>query len=178
MTTFLNLNLSTQSNFNLSFIVNMGASRWYYGKEKHANNFLSEEFKSKIPKNEIFEISSMIFNITKHKKEILTKYKCYFDEKNNVLFFILNELRCFSEFTKEILMNLFDFCIKVGIQKIRFLIAKNNPQFIRIIQDLMFIGFKSNEENKETTIEGNEYKILDIGVNPEEKIEEFFFCSH
>lgn len=175
MTTNLNLNISTKSKFNLSFLVNMGASRWYCGEEKLANKFLSQDFKEKIPKNEIFEISSMIFNITKHKKEIITKYNCYFDEKSNGLFLILNELISFSDFTKEIMMNLFEFCEKVGIPKITFLIAKKNPQYIRIIQDLMIVGFKSNEENKETTIEGNEYKIMDIRVNSEEKIEEFFF---
>lgn len=51
MTTTLNLNMfTTNSNFNLSFLFNMGASRWYYGEEKINNNNLSEEFKSKIPK--------------------------------------------------------------------------------------------------------------------------------
>jgi hypothetical protein len=171
----LNLNLNTKSDFKLSFLVNMGASRWYYGDQKIANNFLDENFKSQIPKNEIFEISSMIFNIPKHKKEILTQYKCYFDEKSNGLFLILSESICFSEFTKEIMMNLFDFSEKVGIKTISFLVSKKNPQFIRIMQDLMIVGFKSNEEMKEITIEGDNYKVMEIPVNIDEKIEEFYF---
>ena len=171
----LNFNMNTKSNFNLSFLVNMGVSRWYYKDEKIANNFLNEDFKNEIPKNEIFEISSMIFNIIKHKKEILNKYKCYFDEKSNGLFLILDDSICFSEFTKEIMMNLFDFSEKVGIKTISFLISKKNPQFIRIIQDLMIVGFKSNEEMKEITIEGDNYKVMEIPVNIDEKIEEFYF---
>ena len=171
----LNLNMNTKSNFNLSFLVNMGASRWYYNDKKIANNVLSEDFKNEIPKNEIFEISSMIFNIIKHKKEILNKYKCYFDEKSKGLFLILNESICFSEFTKEIMMNLFDFSEKVGIKTISFLVSKKNPQFIRIIQDLMIVGFKTNENLEEITIEGDLYKVMEIPVNVDEAIEEFFF---
>ena len=171
----LNLNMNTKSNFNLSFLVNMGASRWYYNDKKIANNVLSEDFKNEIPKNEIFEISSMIFNIIKHKKEILNKYKCYFDEKSKGLFLILNESICFSEFTKEIMKNLFDFSEKVGIKTISFLVSKKNPQFIRIIQDLMIVGFKTNENLEEITIEGDLYKVMEIPVNVDEAIEEFFF---
>ena len=150
-------------------------SRWYYNDQKIAKNVLNEDFKNEIPKNEIFEISSMIFNIIKHKKEILNKYKCYFDEKSNGLFLILNESICFSEFTKEIMMNLFDFSEKVGIKTINFLISKKNPQFIRIIQDLMIVGFKTNENLEEITIEGELYKVMEIPVNADEAIEEFFF---
>ena len=117
----------------------------------------------------------MIFNIPKHKKEILTQYKCYFDEKSNGLYLILSESICFSEFTKEIMMNLFDFSEKVGIKTISFLVSKKNPQFIRIMQDLMIVGFKSNEEMKEITIEGDNYKVMEIPVNIDEKIEEFYF---
>ena len=171
----LNLNMNTKSNFNLSFLVNMGASRWYYKDTKIANNFLNEDFKNEIPKNEIFEISSMIFNIIKHKKEILNKYKCYFDEKTNGIFLILNESNCFSEFTKEVMMNLFDFSEKVGIKTISILISKKNPQFIRIMQDLVIVGFKTNEKLGEITIEGDLYKVMEIPVNADEAIEEFFF---
>lgn len=169
------LNMPFNSNFNLSFLVNMGASRWFYGEEKTANSFLDEDFKNQIPKNEIFEINSMIFNIPKHKKEILTKYKCYFDEKSNSLFFILNKTISFSEFTKDIMMNLFTFCEKVGIDTINFLVAKQNPQYIRIIQDLLVVGFKSNEKMKEISIEDDCYNVLEIKVNSNEPIEEFYF---
>ena len=176
MTTTLNLNMfTTNSNFNLSFLLNMGASRCYYGEEKINNNNLSEEFKSKIPKNQIFEISSMIFNITKHRKEIISKYKCIYEEKSNSLVLILSEDINFSEFSKEIMMNLFTFCQKVDIKTITFLVAKKNPQFIRIMQDLIIVGFKPNEQIKTTIISGNEYKVMEIDAKIGEEIEEFFF---
>ena len=171
----LNLNMNTKSNFNLSLLVNMGASRWYYKDEKIANNFLNEDFKNEVPKNEIFEISSMIFNIIKHKKEILNKYKCYYDEKSNGLFLILNNSICFSEFSKEIMLNLFDFSQKVGIKTISFLVSKKNPQFIRIMQDLMIVGFKINEKMKKIMIEDDYYKVMEMPVKVDETIEEFFF---
>lgn len=169
------LNMPFNSNFNLSFMVNMGASRWFYGEEKADKNFFNEDFKDEIPKNEIFEINSMIFNILKHKKEILTKFKCYFEEKSNSLFLILNKTLSFSEFTKEIMMNLFTFCEKVGIDTINFMVAKKNPQYIRIIQDLLVVGFKPNEKMKEVSIEDDCYNVLEIKVISNEPIEEFYF---
>ena len=175
MSTDLNLNMCSKSNFNLTFLINMGASRWYCGNEKLASNNLSDEFKSKIPRNELFEISSMIFNITKHKREKLNDYKCYFDEKSNGLFVILTEKITFSEFTKEMMMNLFEFSEQVGIEMISLLVAKKNPQFMKIMKDLMVVGFKLNEKVKETVIEGDTYKVMEIPVNYEDKIEEFYF---
>ena len=170
-----NINSNKNSSFNLSFLVNMGASRWFSGDQKINANSLSPEFKSQIPKGEAFEISSIIFNITKHKKEILTQYKCYFDEKSNTLTLILSEEICFSEFTKEIMMNLFTFTQKVGIDTICFLIAKKNPQYGRIIQDLMIAGFKPNKKKEEVTIGENSYKVMEVPVNEDEEIKEFYF---
>ena len=170
-----NLSSAQNSSFNLSFLVNMGASRWFSGGEKLNTSSLSPNFKSQIPKNQIFEISSMFFNITKHKNEILSKYECYFDESNNTLTLIISENISFSEFTKEIMMNLFAFTQKVGIDTISFLLAKKNPQYARILQDLMIVGFKPNEKKKEINIEGNVLKVMEIAANSDEEIEEFFF---
>ena len=170
-----NTSSSENSSFNLSFLVNMGASRWFTCGEKLNASSLNSNFKSQIPKNKIFLISSMFFNITKHKQEILSKYESYFDEESNTLTLILSEKICFSEFTKEIMMNLFSFTQKVGIDTICFLLSKKNPQYARIIQDLMIVGFKSNEKKKEVTIDGNVYKVMEIPTNSDEEIKEFFF---
>ena len=170
-----NLTSSQNSSFNLSFLVNLGAARWFSGNEKLNISSLNPEFKSQIPKSKVFEISSMFFNITKHKKEILSKYECIFDEASNTLTLILNEQISFSEFTKEIMMNLFAFTQKVGIDYICFLLSKKNKQYGRIMQDLMIVGFKPNEKKKEINIEGNTYKVMEISVNSDEEIEEFFF---
>ena len=73
----LNICMSNVSDFNLSFLVDVGATRWFQGDEKKSSDFLNQKLKSQIPKNQIFLINSLIFNITKHKKEILSKYQCY-----------------------------------------------------------------------------------------------------
>ena len=170
-----NLFSSENSTFNLSFLVNMGTSRWFSGGEKLNTSSLNPEFKSQIPNKKVFEISSMFFNITKHKNEILSKYECYFDDASNTLTLILSENICFSEFTKEIMMNLFTFTQKVGIDTICFLLDKKNPQYARILQDLMIVGFKSNQNKKEVTIDGHIYKVMEIATNSDEEIQEFFF---
>ena len=176
MTSIFDIKLSEKSDFNLSFLVDIGQTKWFQGEEKQDNDFLNKELKNQIPKSKIFEINSLIFNIAKHKREILTKYQCSYDEASNSLSFILTEDICFSDFTKEIMMNIFEFCQKVGIDTIYFLVAKKNAQYIRIVQDLMIVGFEVDENLKTVNIEGNVYKVLTLPVKEEyDEIEEVFF---
>ena len=170
-----NLSSKENSSFDLSFLVNTGASRWFSCGEKLNTSSLSPEFKTRIPKNKIFEISSKFFDITKHKHEVLSKYECFFDEASNTLTLILTEKISFSEFSKEIMMNLFTFSQKVGIDMICFLLSKKNPQYARILQDLMIVGFKPNEKKKEISIGSEVFKVMEIPANSDEEIEEFYF---
>jgi hypothetical protein len=168
--------MSNKSNFNLSFLVDVGKTKWYNGEEEQEKGFLTKEFKTQIPKGQIFEINSLIFNITKHKKEILSKYKCFFDENTNSLTLVLSEDLCFSDFTKEIMMTIFDFAQKVGIEIVYFLVAKKNPQYIKIVQDLMIVGFDIDENKKTVNIDGNTYKVLVLPIKEEfDEIEEVLF---
>ena len=169
-------NLSNVSNFNLSFLVDVGKTSWFSGEERQNDDFLNKDLKTQIPKNQIFHINSLIFNITKHKREVLSKYECYYDESSNALSLLLSEEICYSDFTKEIMINLLDFTQKVGIDTIYFLVAKKNKQYLRIIQDLMIVGFEADENVKNTTIDGNVYKILKMPIKEEsDEIEEVMF---
>ena len=96
MKSIFNIKMSNKSNFNLSFLVDVGKTNWYNGEEKQNEDFLNKDLKEQIPKSQIFEINSLIFNITKHKREILTKYKCFFDEQSNSLSLILTEDICYQ----------------------------------------------------------------------------------
>ena len=132
MTPGLNIDMSDVSDFNLSFLVDVGTTRWFQGEEKKDKDFLCQDLKKQIPKNKIFQINSLIFNITKHKKEILTKYKCYYEEKSNSLSILFTQDFCFADFTKEIMMNLLELAQKVEIENIYFLVAKKNQQYIKL----------------------------------------------
>ena len=175
MTPVLNINMSDISDFNLSFLVDVGSTRWFQGEEKKDSDFLNVNFKSQIPKNKIFEINSLIFNITKHKKEILTKYKCYYEEQSNSLNILLTKDLNFADFTKEIMMNLLEMSQKLCIETIYFLVAKKNPQYIKFVQDLMIIGFEVDTNTKTVNIEGNVFKVLKLQVkDQDDEIEEVF----
>ena len=175
MTPVLNINMSDISDFNLSFLVDVGSTRWFQGEEKKDSDFLNVNFKSRIPKNKIFEINSLIFNITKHKKEILTKYKCYYEEQSNSLNILLTQDLNFADFTKEIMMNLLEMSQKLCIETIYFLVAKKNPQYIKFVQDLMIIGFEVDTNTKTVNIEGNVFKVLKLQVkDQDDEIEEVF----
>ena len=128
-----------------------------------------------IPKNQIFSINSLIFNITKHQKEILTKYQCYYEEQSNSLSVLFTKDFCFADFTKEIMINLLEFAQKVEIETIYFLVAKKNQDYIKIVQDLTIVGFEVDEKLKSVNIEGNAYKVLMLPVKEQdEEIEEVF----
>ena len=167
--------MSNVSDFNLSFLVDVGVTRWFQGEEKKSSDFLNQNLKSQIPKNQIFLINSLIFNITKHKKEILSKYQCYYDEKSNSLTVLFTQDFCFADFTREIMINLLEFAQKVEIETIYFLVAKKNQDYIKIVKDLTIIGFEMDENTKSVTIEGNVYKVLMLSVKEQdEEIEEVF----
>lgn len=167
--------MSNVSDFNLSFLVDVGETRWFQGEEKKSSDFLNQNLKSQIPKNQIFLINSLIFNITKHKKEILSKYQCYYDEKSNSLTVLFTQDFCFADFTREIMINLLEFAQKVEIETIYFLVAKKNQDYIKIVKDLTIIGFEMDETTKSVTIEGNVYKVLMLPVKEQdEEIEEVF----
>ena len=167
--------MSDISDFNLSFLVDVGSTRWFQGEEKKDSDFLNVNFKSQIPKNKIFEINSLIFNITKHKKEILSKYQCYYEEKSNSLSVLFTEDFCFADFTREIMINLLEFAQKVEIETVYFLVAKKNQEYIKIVKDLTIIGFEMDEKTKSVNIEGNSYKVLRLSVkDQDEEIEEVF----
>ena len=175
MTPGLNIDMSKKSDFNISFLIAVGKTRWFQGEEKQNDDFLNQGLKAKMPKNQIFEINSLIFNITKHKKEILTKYKCIYDEINNSLSILLCEDLCFADFTKEIMLNLLEFAKKVEIETIYFLVAKKNAQYIKMVQDLMIVGFEVDEKNKNVNIDGCTYKVLKLPVKEQDDdIEEIF----
>ena len=175
MTPGLDINMTNISDFNLSFLVDVGATSWYQGEVRKSSDFLNQDLKAQIPKSQIFEINSLIFNITKQKKEILTKYKCFYEESSNSLSILLTNDFCFADFTKEIMINLLDLAQKVGIDTIYFLVAKKNEQYIKIVQDLMIIGFELDEKTKTVNIEGNNYKVLKLPVKEQdEEIEEIF----
>ena len=175
MTPGLDINMTNISDFNLSFLVDVGATSWYQGEVRKSNDFLNQDLKAQIPKSQIFEINSLIFNITKQKKEILTKYKCFYEESSNSLSILLTNDFCFADFTKEIMINLLELAQKVGIDTIYFLVAKKNEQYIKIVQDLMIIGFELDEKTKIVNIEGNNYKVLKLPVKEQdEEIEEIF----
>ena len=73
------------------------------------------------------------------------------------------------------MMNLLEMAQKLCIETIYFLVAKKNEQYIKIVQDLMIVGFELDEKNKSINIDGNAYKVLKLSVKEQdEEIEEIF----
>ena len=121
-------------------------------------------YKKKLPKNKIFRINSLIINNEKKCKEIYNKYDCIYNEKDNILYLIINDKDNYCNFTKDKLINILEFSISIGIDKICLLISKINKQYLNILQDMMIVGFKPEKSVNKITIDGNEYKILKMPI--------------
>ena len=128
------------------------------------NNVSNRNYKGYLPKNKIFKIISQIFNKEKQCQELNHKYDCIYNEIDNILYLIINERDNYLSFTKDKLINILEFSISIGIDKICLLISKANKQYINIIQDMMLVGFKPEETRNKIKIDKNEYKILKMSI--------------
>lgn len=55
MKSIFNIKMSNKSNFNLSFLVDVGKTNWYNGEEKQNEDFLNKDLKEQIPKSQILK---------------------------------------------------------------------------------------------------------------------------
>ena len=154
---------SNASKCALNFIINDGIIKIDFQKE-NKNNLFSKNYKKFLPKNKIFKINSMIFNEEKQCEELNHKYDCIYNEKENILYLIINERDNYLSFTKDKLINILEFSISIGIDKICLLISKKNNQYLNIIQDMIVVGFKPDENLKKIKIDKEEYKILKMSI--------------
>ena len=44
MTSIFDIKMSDKSNFNLSFLVDVGQTKWFNGEDKESNDFLCKDF--------------------------------------------------------------------------------------------------------------------------------------
>ena len=82
-----NYSYSNISNFDISFTFNKKKVENISDGIIINNN---KELKEKLPKNKIFKINSLVFNMEKRSKEIYTQYNCIYNEENNSLYLIFN----------------------------------------------------------------------------------------
>ena len=129
-----------------------------------------------IYKNTLFNINSLIFNIESHQEEVLSKYDCYYNSNNNSFCIIIGENSKYSDFSKEIMMNLMDFSQKLSISSINLLICRKNKDYVKLLQGMLTVGFTNDEVTKTTQIDGKNYKILKMSLSKAQaEIEEVDF---
>lgn len=154
----------------------MGNTTWYKNSEKQSPDFLSLSLKSELPKSTLFSINSLVFNLEKHEREIYSKYNCFYDEMENSLSIVVSDKAKYSDFSREIIMNLMDFVQRTKISTIYFLLNRKNSQYIKILQGMLTVGFEYEENHKKVEIDGGVYKVLKMNMKdvPDE-IEEVDF---
>ena len=115
--------LAPTSNFNLSFLMDIGNTHWYSNGEKQKKDFLCKQLKQELPKNSIFNISSLVFNFKTKEQEVLSSYSCFFQPMNESLCIILEANANHANFTRECMTNFMDFAEKTGIKLIYLLLS-------------------------------------------------------
>ena len=156
---------SGNSNFSLSFTIDVDRPEWYSNNEKQSENFLNKDLKEKLPKNKIFRINSLIFNIEKHKKELFSEYDCLYNEQDNSLSILIKKETNFNKFTKDVMLNIFEFAQNVDIDCIQLLIAKKNIQYFEIIKQMLIVGFIEEEKLENVKINGDYFKVLKMPMS-------------
>lgn len=171
-----NLNINAVPTYDLSFTIDMGTTTWYRNAEKQDADFLSTSLKTELPKNSLFLINSLVFNLEKHEREVYSKYYCFYDETENSLSIVVSDKAKYSHFSREIMMNLMDFVQKTKINTIYFLLNRKNGQYVKILQGMLTVGFEYEEKLKKVEIDGGVYKVLKMNMKdvPDE-IEEVDF---
>lgn len=152
--------------YTISFTIDIEKPEWFSNDftSKDPEKCTKEIIKSAIPKQKIFRINSLIFNILKHKKEIYSEYDCLYNEENNSLNIIINNDTNFNNFTKELMLNIFDFAKNAEIDFICMLISKKNKKYLEIIKEILIVGFNEDEQENKMILNNNEYKILKLAV--------------
>ena len=160
--------------FTLSFKVDSGQVQWYLGGIKKSSDFISEDFKSQLPKKKIFKMNSLIYNIESQIKDINISLDCSYNDENNTLSIIVNENIDHTNLTKEVALTLFLFVQKLKIEKLYLIVALKNPNYILLLQEMMTLGFQSEKSVRSTSIGGDAYKILYVETKDmSNNIEEF-----
>ena len=168
-------NMKDVSDYTLSFTVESGEVQWYlWGIKK--NNIINEELKSQLPKNKIFKINSLIYNVETQTKDLNISFDCSYNDESNCLSVIINENINHKNLTKEVALTLFLFVQKLQIEKLYLIVALKNPNYILLLQEMMTLGFQSEKSARSTNIDGDAYKILYVETKDmSNNIEEFGF---
>ena len=168
-------NMKDVSDYTLSFTVESGEVQWYLGGIKK-NNIINEELKSQLPKNKIFKINSLIYNVETQTKDLNISFDCSYNDESNCLSVIINENINHKNLTKEVALTLFLFVQKLQIEKLYLIVALKNPNYILLLQEMMTLGFQSEKSARSTNIDGDAYKILYVETKDmSNNIEEFGF---
>ena len=176
MSLTFDFNMNASSSFNLSFLVDVGKTHWIANGKKQESNFISKSLKNELPKNTLFNISSLVFNIESHKEEVLSKYSCFYNSSNESLCIMIEETSKYVDFSRETMMNLMDFAQRLGIEAIFLLIARKNKEYVKLLQGMMTVGFEQEEQMKTTKIGGKVYKVLKMKLKQQpDEIQEIEF---
>ena len=164
------------SDYILSFTVESGEIQWFLGGIKKSNDYINEGLKEQLPNKKIFKINSLIYNVETQIKDLNISFDCSYNKDNNTLSIIINDKIDHKNLTKEVALTLFLFVQRIQIEKLYFLVALNNPNYVLLLQQMMTLGFQTDKSTRSTNIDGNTYKILVIETSDmSSNIEEYEF---
>jgi hypothetical protein len=114
-------------------------------------------------KNKIFEVTSKYFNHQTNTYDNQDQFRLFFSDDLSGLCVVIDDKMKYSELTKEVMHNFFYFALKTNMKKMCFLLNRKNKDFVKILQGVMTVGFKTS--NSRINLENIEYKVMTMEIS-------------
>ena len=99
-----------------------------------------------------------------------------FSTELDALCIISHEKMKYSELSKDVMINFFYFALKTHSNKMCILLNRKNKDYVKILQGVMTVGFKTSKNNQRFNHENVEYKVMSMEITKKhDEIQEIDF---
>ena len=82
----------------------------------------------------------------------------------------------YSDLSRDVMTNLYYFGLKTHSTKMVILLNRKNKDFVKILQGIMTVGFKTSSDNQRFSYENVDYKVMTMEISKKhDEIQEIDF---
>lgn len=154
------------------------------GENKSLGNILNEEGFIKMirenksnNKEKTFEVQALYYNAQSDLYEVFHVFEFRIFNNGESVIINLKENIKLSNLNKEIISNLLYFSSKIEVQNISMVIDRKCKDYVKILQGLMTVGFKTDNTSSSrfNSTNGTNCKILKMEMTKNDEVQEIDF---
>lgn len=131
---------------------------------------------SSLPKDKKFVVKAKHFSHHKNKYEDQSSFYLLFSSELNALCVLAGEKMKYSDLSRDVMTNLYYFGLKTHSTKMVILLNRKNKDFVKILQGIMTVGFKTSSDNQRFSYENVDYKVMTMEISKKhDEIQEIDF---